>query len=48
MASLKHGGYSRRVLLPDDVIEYARDLTLYDELLWFAPPTLTILNIPWG
>lgn len=30
--ALKHGGYSRRLLLKDDIIEDARALTLEDEL----------------
>ncbi|MFZ4221435.1 hypothetical protein ACEV6Q_26875 [Enterobacter ludwigii] len=31
--ALKHGGYARRLLLPDDVTEDAQALTLEDELL---------------
>jgi len=30
--SLEHGGYAQRMLLPDNVVEDAKALTLYDEL----------------
>ncbi|WP_447885419.1 hypothetical protein [Serratia fonticola] len=39
--ALKHGGYSRRRLLPDDVIEDAEALTLEDELIRIKAASLT-------
>lgn len=41
MRALKHGGYSRRRLLPDDVIEDAEALTLEDELIRIKAASLT-------
>lgn len=40
-AALKHGGYARRLLLTDDVIEDAQALTLNDELLRLRAANLT-------
>ncbi|CAI1106914.1 hypothetical protein [Serratia quinivorans] len=39
--ALKHGGYSRRRLLPDDIIEDAEALTLEDELIRIKAASLT-------
>lgn len=39
--ALKHGGYGRRLLLSDAIIEDALALTLHDELLWLRAASLT-------
>ncbi|ELY6202300.1 hypothetical protein C5952_17610 [Cronobacter sakazakii] len=39
--ALKHGGYARRMLLPDAVTEDAALLTLDDELFWLRAANLT-------
>ena len=31
-AAMKHGIYSKRMLIPDDIVEDAKSMTLYDEL----------------
>ena len=39
--ALKHGGYGRRMLLSDAIIEDAQALTLDDELFWLRAANLT-------
>jgi uncharacterized protein YjcR len=43
--ALKHGGYARRLLLKDEVIEDAKALTLEDELFRLRANNLTLQRI---